>query len=145
MLTLSKKSFVVRLYGHKILWTSIPLCLKNGLARYFACLVWVPFNHEVCHVTSLKSYLLLQVRGLPQDLHPGDPVCAPKHTVIAEECIQILRKLHSGGSTKHPSLYHSTSPTIHSWTKAINKEIHRRLVRLSLSFDPFIIKLKMVR
>ncbi|XP_029920656.1 probable E3 ubiquitin-protein ligase HERC1 isoform X2 [Myripristis murdjan] len=36
----------------------------------------------------------LQMRGMPSDLLPGEPLCSPRTTVVLEACVQLLRRLH---------------------------------------------------
>ncbi|XP_066501303.1 probable E3 ubiquitin-protein ligase HERC1 isoform X2 [Hoplias malabaricus] len=36
----------------------------------------------------------LQMRGMPSDLLPGDPLCSPRTTVLLEATVQLLRRLH---------------------------------------------------
>ncbi|XP_043933675.1 probable E3 ubiquitin-protein ligase HERC1 isoform X2 [Protopterus annectens] len=53
----------------------------------------------------------MQMRGTPRDLLPGDPVCSPIPTVLAEAAIQIIRILHRTDR----------------WTHCINKNMMERL------------------
>ncbi|XP_072518712.1 probable E3 ubiquitin-protein ligase HERC1 isoform X2 [Salminus brasiliensis] len=53
----------------------------------------------------------LQMRGMPSDLLPGDPLCSPRATVLLEATVQLLRRLH-----------HSDD-----WAPHINLHISRRL------------------
>ncbi|KAG2466568.1 HERC1 ligase, partial [Polypterus senegalus] len=53
----------------------------------------------------------LQMRGIPHDLLPGDPLCSPYPTVLLEAAIQLIRRL-----------YH-----IDNWTVHINKYMQARL------------------
>ncbi|KAK1176357.1 putative E3 ubiquitin-protein ligase HERC1 isoform X1 [Acipenser oxyrinchus oxyrinchus] len=57
----------------------------------------------------------LQMRGVPRDLLPGDPLCSPRATVLVEAGIQLMRRLH-----RHDS-----------WTASINKYMQARLERIS--------------
>lgn len=36
----------------------------------------------------------LQMRGVPNDLLPGQPLCGPRTTVMVEATVQLLRRLH---------------------------------------------------
>ncbi|XP_048876533.1 probable E3 ubiquitin-protein ligase HERC1 isoform X3 [Brienomyrus brachyistius] len=36
----------------------------------------------------------LQMRGVPNDLLPGQPLCSPRATVMVEATVQLLRRLH---------------------------------------------------
>ncbi|XP_062334757.1 probable E3 ubiquitin-protein ligase HERC1 [Osmerus eperlanus] len=36
----------------------------------------------------------LQMRGMPSDLLPGEPLCSPRATVLLEATVQLLRRLH---------------------------------------------------
>lgn len=60
----------------------------------------------------------MQMRGTPRDLLPGDPVCSPVATVLAEATIQLIRILHR---TDH-------------WTPRINKTMIERLHKIKLCF-----------
>uniref|UniRef100_A0A8B9H6W4 HECT-type E3 ubiquitin transferase n=1 Tax=Astyanax mexicanus TaxID=7994 RepID=A0A8B9H6W4_ASTMX len=53
----------------------------------------------------------LQMRGMPSDLLPGDPLCSPQVTVLLEATVQLLRRLH-----------HSDD-----WAPHVNLHISRRL------------------
>ncbi|XP_051786021.1 probable E3 ubiquitin-protein ligase HERC1 isoform X2 [Erpetoichthys calabaricus] len=53
----------------------------------------------------------LQMRGIPHDLLPGDPLCSPYPTVLLEAAIHLIRRL-----------YH-----IDNWTVHINKYMQARL------------------
>lgn len=60
----------------------------------------------------------MQMRGTPRDLLPGDPVCSPMATVLAEATTQLIRILHR---TDH-------------WTHHINKTIIERLHKIKPCF-----------
>ncbi|XP_034385564.1 probable E3 ubiquitin-protein ligase HERC1 isoform X2 [Cyclopterus lumpus] len=60
----------------------------------------------------------MQMRGTPRDLLPGDPVCSPMATVLAEATTQLIRVLHR---TDH-------------WTQRINKTMTERLHRIKPCF-----------
>uniref|UniRef100_A0A668SQ94 HECT-type E3 ubiquitin transferase n=1 Tax=Oreochromis aureus TaxID=47969 RepID=A0A668SQ94_OREAU len=60
----------------------------------------------------------MQMRGTPRDLLPGDPVCSPVATVLAEATIQLIRILHR---TDH-------------WTHRINKTMIERLHKIKPCF-----------
>ncbi|KAK7912664.1 hypothetical protein WMY93_012875 [Mugilogobius chulae] len=60
----------------------------------------------------------MQMRGTPRDLLPGDPVCSPMATVLAEATTQLIRILHR---TDH-------------WTHRINKIMIERLHKIKLCF-----------
>ncbi|XP_007895403.2 probable E3 ubiquitin-protein ligase HERC1 [Callorhinchus milii] len=53
----------------------------------------------------------MQMRGIPRDLMPGEPLCSPLITVLVEATIQLIRKLHS----------------YDSWTSTINQHMLSRL------------------
>ncbi|XP_063305478.1 probable E3 ubiquitin-protein ligase HERC1 isoform X3 [Pelobates fuscus] len=56
----------------------------------------------------------MQMRGTPRDLLPGDPICSPVATVLAESCVQLLRVLHRTDR----------------WTHCINKKMMERLHKI---------------
>ncbi|KAG8440199.1 hypothetical protein GDO86_006116 [Hymenochirus boettgeri] len=56
----------------------------------------------------------MQMRGTPRDLLPGDPICSPVATVLAESSVQLLRVLHR----------------TERWTHFINKKIIERLQKI---------------
>ncbi|XP_068434962.1 probable E3 ubiquitin-protein ligase HERC1 isoform X7 [Clinocottus analis] len=60
----------------------------------------------------------MQMRGTPRDLLPGDPVCSPMATVLAEATTQLIRILHR---TEH-------------WTQGINKTMTERLHKIKPCF-----------
>ncbi|XP_047196036.1 probable E3 ubiquitin-protein ligase HERC1 [Hippoglossus stenolepis] len=60
----------------------------------------------------------MQMRGTPRDLLPGDPVCSPMATVLAEATTQLIRILHR---TDH-------------WTHRINKTMVERLHKIKVCF-----------
>uniref|UniRef100_A0A3Q1JCX7 HECT-type E3 ubiquitin transferase n=1 Tax=Anabas testudineus TaxID=64144 RepID=A0A3Q1JCX7_ANATE len=60
----------------------------------------------------------MQMRGTPRDLLPGDPVCSPMATVLAEATTQLIRILHR---TDH-------------WTNRINKTMIGRLHKIKPCF-----------
>uniref|UniRef100_A0AAV2LT25 B30.2/SPRY domain-containing protein n=1 Tax=Knipowitschia caucasica TaxID=637954 RepID=A0AAV2LT25_KNICA len=60
----------------------------------------------------------MQMRGTPRDLLPGDPVCSPMATVLAEATTQLIRILHR---TDH-------------WTHRINKIMIERLHKIKVCF-----------
>ncbi|XP_068597946.1 probable E3 ubiquitin-protein ligase HERC1 [Brachionichthys hirsutus] len=60
----------------------------------------------------------MQMRGTPRDLLPGDPVCSPMATVLAEATTQLIRILHR---TDH-------------WTHGINKTMIERLHKIKPCF-----------
>uniref|UniRef100_A0A3Q3XB61 HECT-type E3 ubiquitin transferase n=1 Tax=Mola mola TaxID=94237 RepID=A0A3Q3XB61_MOLML len=60
----------------------------------------------------------MQMRGTPRDLLPGDPVCSPMATVLAEATTQLIRILHR---TDH-------------WTLCINKTMIERLHKIKPCF-----------
>ncbi|XP_031704124.1 probable E3 ubiquitin-protein ligase HERC1 isoform X4 [Anarrhichthys ocellatus] len=60
----------------------------------------------------------MQMRGTPRDLLPGDPVCSPMATVLAEATTQLIRILHR---TDH-------------WTHRINETMTERLHRIKPCF-----------
>ncbi|XP_069758992.1 probable E3 ubiquitin-protein ligase HERC1 isoform X8 [Narcine bancroftii] len=56
----------------------------------------------------------MQMRGTPRDLLPGDPICSPVATVLAEATIQLVRILHRSDK----------------WTHCINKNMTDRLQKI---------------
>ncbi|XP_060031692.1 probable E3 ubiquitin-protein ligase HERC1 [Erinaceus europaeus] len=58
----------------------------------------------------------MQMRGTPRDLLPGDPICSPVATVLAEATIQLIRILHRTDR----------------WTYCINKKMMERLHKIKL-------------
>lgn len=71
--------------------------------------IYVFFQVKICD---------MQMRGTPRDLLPGDPVCSPMATVLAEATTQLIRILHR---TDH-------------WTHRINKTIIERLHKIKPCF-----------
>lgn len=53
----------------------------------------------------------LQMRGMPSNLLPGEPLCSPRSTVLVESTIQLLRRLHR----------------CDRWAPLINQYIHSQL------------------
>lgn len=60
----------------------------------------------------------MQMRGTPRDLLPGDPVCSPVATVLAEATTQLIRILHRSDH----------------WTHRINKIMTERLHKIKPCF-----------
>lgn len=60
----------------------------------------------------------MQMRGTPRDLLPGDPICSPVATVLAEASIQLIRILHR----------------MERWTHPINKTMMERLQKIKACF-----------
>ncbi|KTF92774.1 hypothetical protein cypCar_00003724 [Cyprinus carpio] len=56
----------------------------------------------------------MQMRGTPRDLLPGDPICSPVATVLAEATTQLVRILHRS----------------ERWTQTINRSILQRLQQI---------------
>ncbi|XP_016139643.1 LOW QUALITY PROTEIN: probable E3 ubiquitin-protein ligase HERC1 [Sinocyclocheilus grahami] len=56
----------------------------------------------------------MQMRGTPRDLLPGDPMCSPVATVLAEATTQLVRILHRS----------------ERWTQTINSSILQRLQQI---------------
>lgn len=56
----------------------------------------------------------MQMRGTPRDLLPGDPICSPVATVLAEATTQLVRILHRS----------------ERWTQTINHSILQRLQQI---------------
>ncbi|CDQ98182.1 unnamed protein product [Oncorhynchus mykiss] len=54
----------------------------------------------------------LQMRGMPSDLLPGEPLCSPRTTVLLEATVQLLRRLHQCDGY---------------WTQHINQHMQSRL------------------
>ncbi|XP_030623810.1 probable E3 ubiquitin-protein ligase HERC1 [Chanos chanos] len=57
----------------------------------------------------------LQMRGMPSDLLPGEPLCSPRTTVLLEATVQLLRRLHQN----------------ENWTRHINQHMLNRLGRIT--------------
>lgn len=53
----------------------------------------------------------LQMRGMPSNLLPGEPLCSPRSMVLVESTVQLLRRLHR----------------CDQWAPLINKYIHSQL------------------
>uniref|UniRef100_A0A3Q3Q0X0 Uncharacterized protein n=1 Tax=Monopterus albus TaxID=43700 RepID=A0A3Q3Q0X0_MONAL len=53
----------------------------------------------------------LQMRGMPSNLLPGEPLCSPQTTVLLESTVQLLRRLHR----------------CDHWASNINQYIHAHL------------------
>uniref|UniRef100_A0A8C9YIS1 HECT-type E3 ubiquitin transferase n=1 Tax=Sander lucioperca TaxID=283035 RepID=A0A8C9YIS1_SANLU len=53
----------------------------------------------------------LQMRGMPSNLLPGEPLCSPRTTVLLESTVQLLRRLHQ----------------CDQWASHINHYIHTHL------------------
>ncbi|XP_061887279.1 probable E3 ubiquitin-protein ligase HERC1 isoform X3 [Entelurus aequoreus] len=53
----------------------------------------------------------LQMRGMPSNLLPGEPLCSPQSTTLIESAVQLLRRLHQ----------------CDQWTSHINQYIQTRL------------------
>ncbi|XP_047185393.1 probable E3 ubiquitin-protein ligase HERC1 isoform X3 [Scophthalmus maximus] len=53
----------------------------------------------------------LQIRGMPSNLLPGDPLCSPRRMVLLESSVQLLRRLHQ----------------CDQWASHINQYIHTHL------------------
>ncbi|TKS84344.1 putative E3 ubiquitin-protein ligase HERC1 [Collichthys lucidus] len=53
----------------------------------------------------------LQMRGMPSNLLPGEPLCSPRTTVLLESTVQLLRRLHQ----------------CDQWSSHINQYIHSHL------------------
>ncbi|XP_056259323.1 probable E3 ubiquitin-protein ligase HERC1 isoform X5 [Seriola aureovittata] len=53
----------------------------------------------------------LQMRGMPSNLLPGEPLCSPRTTVLLESTVQLLRRLHQ----------------CDQWASHINQHIHTQL------------------
>lgn len=53
----------------------------------------------------------LQMRGMPSNLLPGEPLCSPRTTVLLDSTVQLLRRLHQSDQ----------------WTSHINQYIHTHL------------------
>ncbi|XP_041666433.1 probable E3 ubiquitin-protein ligase HERC1 isoform X2 [Cheilinus undulatus] len=53
----------------------------------------------------------LQMRGMPSNLLPGEPLCSPRTTVLLESTLQLLRRLHQ----------------CEQWATHINEYIHSHL------------------
>lgn len=53
----------------------------------------------------------LQMRGMPSNLLPGEPLCSPQTTVLLESTVHLLRRLHQ----------------CDQWSPHINLHIHSHL------------------
>lgn len=53
----------------------------------------------------------LQMRGMPNNLFPGEPLCSPRAAVLLESTVQLLRRLHQ----------------CDQWASHINQYIHTHL------------------
>ncbi|KAJ7425197.1 hypothetical protein WISP_24460 [Willisornis vidua] len=71
----------------------------------------------------------MQMRGTPRDLLPGDPICSPVATVLAEATIQLIRILHRTDR----------------WTHCINKKMVERLNKIKTCLKEAGQKLKKSR
>uniref|UniRef100_A0A5F9C1Q2 HECT-type E3 ubiquitin transferase n=1 Tax=Oryctolagus cuniculus TaxID=9986 RepID=A0A5F9C1Q2_RABIT len=71
----------------------------------------------------------MQMRGTPRDLLPGDPICSPVATVLAEATIQLIRILHRTDR----------------WTYCINKKMMERLHKIKICIKESGQKLKKSR
>ncbi|XP_055518701.1 probable E3 ubiquitin-protein ligase HERC1 isoform X3 [Leucoraja erinacea] len=71
----------------------------------------------------------MQMRGTPRDLLPGDPICSPVATVLAEATIQLIRILHRTDK----------------WTRCINKNMMDRLQKVKSCIKDVSQKLKKSR
>ncbi|KAH0619794.1 hypothetical protein JD844_014057 [Phrynosoma platyrhinos] len=71
----------------------------------------------------------MQMRGTPRDLLPGDPICSPVATVLAEATIQLIRILHRTDR----------------WTHCINKKMMERLHKIKMCLKEASQKLKKSR
>ncbi|XP_078055944.1 putative E3 ubiquitin-protein ligase HERC1 [Mustelus asterias] len=71
----------------------------------------------------------MQMRGTPRDLLPGDPICSPVATVLAEATIQLIRILHRTDK----------------WTHCINKNMMDRLQKVKSCIKEVGHKLKKSR
>lgn len=71
----------------------------------------------------------MQMRGTPRDLLPGDPICSPVATVLAEATTQLIRILHRTDR----------------WTHCINKNMMERLQEIKACFREVGHKLKKSR
>lgn len=55
----------------------------------------IQLSKPSCSSTGLQVALCdLQMRGMPSDLLPGEPLCSPRATVLLESTIQLLRRLY---------------------------------------------------
>ncbi|KAL1007751.1 hypothetical protein UPYG_G00091160 [Umbra pygmaea] len=60
----------------------------------------------------------MQMRGTPRDLLPGDPICSPVATILAEATVQLIRILHRADP----------------WTQRINGTMLERLNKIKSCF-----------
>lgn len=81
----------------------------HRVSTLYVLLVFEFFQVKICD---------MQMRGTPRDLLPGDPVCSPMATVLAEATTQLIRILHR---TDH-------------WTHRINKTMIERLHKIKPCF-----------
>lgn len=87
---------------------------KQHIFIYYFIIMYF-YNLGLCFQVKICD---MQMRGTPRDLLPGDPVCSPMATVLAEATTQLIRILHR---TDH-------------WTHRINKTIIERLHKIKLCF-----------
>ncbi|KAA8584475.1 hypothetical protein FQN60_008260 [Etheostoma spectabile] len=59
----------------------------------------------------------LQMRGMPSNLLPGEPLCSPRTTVLLESTVHLLRRLHQ----------------CDQWASHVNNHIHSHLELIGLS------------
>uniref|UniRef100_A0A671VH49 HECT-type E3 ubiquitin transferase n=1 Tax=Sparus aurata TaxID=8175 RepID=A0A671VH49_SPAAU len=62
----------------------------------------------------------LQMRGMPSNLLPGEPLCSPRTTVLLESTVQLLRRLHQ----------------CDQWASHINQYIHTHLELIAIPCKP---------
>uniref|UniRef100_A0A8C2A9Q1 HECT-type E3 ubiquitin transferase n=1 Tax=Cyprinus carpio TaxID=7962 RepID=A0A8C2A9Q1_CYPCA len=67
----------------------------------------------------------LQMRGMPSDLLPGEPLCSPRATVLLESTIQLLRRLYVNDD----------------WVQHINQHMLKKLQHIFLYLKKLITRL----
>lgn len=78
---------------------------------YFSFLKCNGARKSKCSCFSKVALRDLQMRGMPSNLLPGEPLCSPWTTVLLESTVQLLRRLHQ----------------CEQWTSHINHYIHSHL------------------
>lgn len=83
--------------------------LPRDVAHVWSCLMQKNFLHNLFkRKPDSSSYLNIyffktplqvalrdmQMRGMPSNLLPGEPLCSPRTTVLLESTVQLLRRLH---------------------------------------------------
>lgn len=69
------------------------------------------FHNRTLLISPQVALRDLQMRGMPSNLLPGEPLCSPRITVLVESTVQLLRRLHQ----------------CDQWAPYINQYIHSHL------------------